>query len=121
MFLDPNSLSEDGTVALKGVYFSNDGKYAAYSISRSGSDWQEFYVMDAATRELLEDHIVWAKFSGAAWKGDGFYYSAYDAPVYAGTVSSRPSALSLSIFISRLVTMLLMVSSGICLPMRVST
>ena len=80
MFLDPNSLSEDGTVALKGVYFSNDGKYAAYSISRSGSDWQEFYVMDAATRELLEDHIVWAKFSGAAWKGDGFYYSAYDAP-----------------------------------------
>ncbi|MBO6170124.1 MAG: S9 family peptidase [Bacteroidales bacterium] len=81
VLLDPNTLSDDGTVALKGVYFSNDGKYLAYSISRSGSDWQEFYVMDAATHELLEDHIVWAKFSGAAWRGDGFYYSAYDAPI----------------------------------------
>ena len=58
VFLDPNTLSEDGTVALKGVYFSNDGKYAAYSISRSGSDWQEIYVMDAATPEPLEGHIV---------------------------------------------------------------
>ena len=80
VFLDPNTLSEDGTVALKGVYFSHDCKYAAYCISRSGSDWQEFYVMDTATRELLPDHIEWAKFSGAAWKGDGFFYSAYDAP-----------------------------------------
>lgn len=80
VFLDPNTLSDDGTVALKGVYFSNDGKYAAYTISRSGSDWEEIYVLDANTRELLEDHIVWAKFTGASWRGDGFYYSAYDAP-----------------------------------------
>ena len=80
VLLDPNTLSEDGTVALKGVYFSNDCKYLAYSISRSGSDWEEFYVMDLATKELLPDHIEWAKFSGASWKGDGFYYSAYDAP-----------------------------------------
>ena len=80
VLLDPNTLSDDGTVALKGVYFSSEGKYLAYSISRSGSDWQEFYVMDTATRELLPDHIQWAKFSGAAWRGDGFYYSAYDAP-----------------------------------------
>ena len=78
IFLDPNKLSDDGTVALKGVYFSNDGRYAAYAISRSGSDWQEFYVMDAKTGELLPDHIEWAKFSGATWQGDGFYYSAYD-------------------------------------------
>lgn len=80
VFLDPNKLSSDGTVALKGVYFSNNGKYAAYAISRSGSDWQEFFVLDAKTGELLPDHIEWAKFSGAAWQGDGFYYSAYDAP-----------------------------------------
>lgn len=81
VFLDPNKLSDDGTVALNGVYFSHNGKYAAYSISRSGSDWQEFYVIDIATGRLLDDHIQWAKFSGAAWLGDGFYYSAYDAPV----------------------------------------
>ena len=80
VFLDPNKLSTDGTVALKGLYFSHNGKYAAYSISRSGSDWQEFYVIDIQTGELLPDHIEWAKFSGAAWQGDGFYYSAYDAP-----------------------------------------
>lgn len=80
VFLDPNKLSTDGTVALKGVYFSNNGRWAAYSISRSGSDWQEFYVIDLKTGQLTQDHIEWAKFSGAAWQGDGFYYSAYDAP-----------------------------------------
>lgn len=85
VFLDPNKLSDDGTVALKGVYFSHNGKYAAYSISRSGSDWQEFYVIDIATGCQLDDHIEWAKFSGAAWLGDGFYYSAYDAPLAKGT------------------------------------
>ena len=80
VLLDPNTLSEDGTVALKGVFFSHDCKYMAYSISRSGSDWEEFYVMDLGTYELLPDHIEWAKFAEAAWLGDGFYYSAYDAP-----------------------------------------
>lgn len=80
IFLDPNTLSDDGTVALTGVFFSNDNRYAAYTISRSGSDWSEIYVMDARTKELLPDHIEWAKFTGAAWHGDGFYYSAYDRP-----------------------------------------
>lgn len=81
VFLDPNKLSDDGTVALTGISFSHDGKYTAYTISRSGSDWTEIYVMDTETGRLLEDHILWAKFSGASWQGDGFYYSAYDAPV----------------------------------------
>ncbi len=80
VFLDPNTLSDDGTVALGGVYFSHNGRWAAYSISRSGSDWQEFYVIDLKTGRLTSDHIQWAKFSGADWQGDGFYYSAYDAP-----------------------------------------
>lgn len=80
VFLDPNTLSDDGTVALTGTSFSNDGKYMAYMISRSGSDWTEIYVMDVKTKELLSDHIEWAKFTGAAWDGDGFYYSAYSRP-----------------------------------------
>ena len=80
VFLDPNTLSTDGTVALKGTYFSHNGRWMAYSISRSGSDWQEFYVMDLKTGQLTQDHIEWAKFSGAAWRGDGFYYSSYDRP-----------------------------------------
>ena len=80
VFLDPNTLSKDGTVALKGTYFSNNGRWMAYAISRSGSDWQEFYVIDLKTGHPTSDHIEWAKFSGAAWKGDGFYYSTYDRP-----------------------------------------
>ncbi len=80
VFLDPNKLSDDGTVALNGMSFSNNGKYAAYIISRSGSDWNEIYVMDAKTGQLLDDHIEWAKFTGADWEGDGFYYSSYPRP-----------------------------------------
>ena len=81
VFLNPNELSTDGTVALKGVYYSNNGRWAAYSISRSGSDWEELFVIDLNTGQQTKDHIMWAKFTGAAWQGDGFYYSAYDAPV----------------------------------------
>jgi len=80
IFLDPNTLSDDGTVALTGIAQSNDGRYTAYTISRSGSDWTEIYVMDTKTRKLLPDHIEWAKFTGADWRGDGFYYSAYPRP-----------------------------------------
>ena len=61
----------------------------AYVISRSGSDWQEIYVKDVATGELLSDHIEWAKFGGAQWCGNGFYYSAYDAPETGKEYSSK--------------------------------
>ncbi|WP_455083236.1 prolyl oligopeptidase family serine peptidase [Prevotella aurantiaca] len=88
-FLDPNKLSDDGTVALQSTSFSKDGKYMAYVISRSGSDWQEIYVKDIATGELLTDHIEWAKFGGAQWCGNGFYYSAYDAPEKGKEFSSK--------------------------------
>ena len=81
VILDPNKLSDDGTVALSSTSFSKDGKYLAYTISRSGSDWREIFVLDLESGKLLEDHILWAKFTGAAWEGNGFYYSAYDAPV----------------------------------------
>lgn len=81
VFIDPNSLSDDGTVALTGVTMSQDGKYTAYTISRSGSDWTEIFVIDTATGQPLTDHIEWAKFTDAAWWKDGFFYSAYDRPV----------------------------------------
>ena len=80
VLLDPNKLSEDGTVALQRTSVSKDGTYLAYSIARSGSDWNEIFVLDIATGETLADHIHWVKFSGIAWHGDGFYYSRYDAP-----------------------------------------
>lgn len=89
VFLDPNALSSDGTVALKSISFSHDGKYFAYVISRSGSDWEEIYVKDVATGKLLDDHIVWAKFTGVEWLGDGFYYNAYDAPEKGKETSAK--------------------------------
>ncbi|RYD75406.1 MAG: S9 family peptidase, partial [Sphingobacteriales bacterium] len=87
-FLDPNKLSKDGTVALGTLNFSKNGKYAGYAINRSGSDWQEIYVLDAATAKRTKDSIRWAKFSDIAWKGDGFYYSRFDAPKAGGELSS---------------------------------
>lgn len=82
VFLDPNTLSDDGTVALSGVNFSKDGRYCAYAASASGSDWVTIRVMNSADRTLTDDKIEWVKFSGAVWAPDskGFYYSAYDAP-----------------------------------------
>lgn len=82
VFLDPNTLSEDGTVALAAASFSKDGRYFAYATAASGSDWVEIRVKDAETGELTGDCINWVKNSGATWSPDskGFYYSAYDAP-----------------------------------------
>jgi prolyl oligopeptidase len=80
VFLDPNSFSPDGTIALDGIYPSNDDKYLAYAISKSGSDWREFFVMDIETGKKLNDHIEWAKFSGASWWKNGFFYSRFDEP-----------------------------------------
>ncbi|MDZ7292090.1 MAG: prolyl oligopeptidase family serine peptidase [candidate division KSB1 bacterium] len=80
VLIDPNKFSPDGTTRLSGFSLSKDGKYAAYSLSKSGSDWQEYYVMEIATKKTLPDTLRWVKFSGAAWQGRGFYYSRYDAP-----------------------------------------
>jgi prolyl oligopeptidase len=80
VLLDPNKLSKDGTVALASIGISKNGKYLAYGVARGGSDWNEIYVMDIATRKMLPDSINWVKFSGISWKGDGFFYSAYSAP-----------------------------------------
>lgn len=81
VFLDPNTFSEDGTTSLAGLSFTKDGSLAAYSISEAGSDWRKVIVMDAASKEIVEDTLVDIKFSGVSWRGnEGFYYSSYDKP-----------------------------------------
>jgi prolyl oligopeptidase len=80
--LDPNQLSEDGTVALTGYAVSEDGKLLAYGLSASGSDWQEWQIREVDSGEDLEDRLEWVKFSNASWTQDnqGFFYSRYDEP-----------------------------------------
>lgn len=89
VFLDPNKLSADGTVALGAMSFSKDGKYFAYLIAKAGSDWQEGYVMDVASKQLLADKLDWIKFSGLSWRGNGFYYSRYDKPEEKSMLSRK--------------------------------
>ncbi len=80
VLIDPNKFSNDGSVVLTGIYFSNDCRYFGYSISRGSSDWREFYLVDFRNKKKLKDHLMWIKFSGMAWYKDGFFYSRYDAP-----------------------------------------
>ncbi|MCA9689109.1 MAG: prolyl oligopeptidase family serine peptidase, partial [Myxococcales bacterium] len=82
VFLDPNKLSADGTVALGSIEASHDGKLVAYGLQSAGSDWEEFHVRDVATGEDLPDLIKWSKFSEVSWTADnkGFFYARYDAP-----------------------------------------
>ncbi|MEO8765488.1 MAG: prolyl oligopeptidase family serine peptidase [Ginsengibacter sp.] len=78
IFIDPNTLSPDGTAAIGTPSFSKNKKYAVYLVAQAGSDWQKAHIMDVADKKLLSDELNYIKFSGTSWKGDdGFYYSRY--------------------------------------------
>lgn len=80
ILLDPNTLSQEGTVSLSGISISKNGKTLAYGISKAGSDWVEIHFMDIEKKKDIPDIIRWVKFSGMSWKGDGIYYSRYAEP-----------------------------------------
>ena len=80
VFIDPNALSKDGTVAINIIGISQDDKYIAYSQSEAGSDWSQMRVMEIAGKKQLPDGLKWVKFSGAGWHKDGFFYSRYPEP-----------------------------------------
>jgi prolyl oligopeptidase len=82
VLIDPNSLSQDGTVSIGGTSVSNDTTLLAYSISDGGSDWRTWKILNIETGKNLPDTIEWAKFSNATWENDdsGFYYQKYDEP-----------------------------------------
>jgi len=89
VLLDPNRWSTDGTVRLSAFALSKDGKYAAIGVSRSGSDWQEYQVMEVSTRRMLADAVKWVKVSSPAWSGNGFFYSRYPEPKKGYELSTR--------------------------------
>ncbi|MBN2669479.1 MAG: S9 family peptidase [Bacteroidales bacterium] len=80
VFLDPNTMSDDGTVTADLAGESNDNKYMAIAINRAGSDWSEIKVKDVASNSFLEDVVERVKFSGASWFEDGFFYSRFPEP-----------------------------------------
>ena len=91
MLLDPNTLSADGTIALKNWVVSEDGKLMAYGLAGAGSDWEEWGVLDVDTGRVLPDKLKWVKFSRVAWTPDnrGFFYSRYDEPPPGETYTGR--------------------------------
>lgn len=89
VLIDPNKLSADGTARLGTFALSKNGTYAVVGVSQSGSDWQDFFVMEIATKKYFPDTLQWIKASGAAWLGNGFFYSRYDAPEKGKELSSK--------------------------------
>jgi len=81
LLLDPNKFSADGTSRLGAFSWSPKGNYVLYGVSQGGSDWNDLYVLDVASKKPLNDHLQWIKNGGGSWLGDeGFFYSRYPAP-----------------------------------------
>jgi len=89
VFLDANEMSKDGTVAINPIGTSQDNKYFTYSKSVAGSDWSEIHIVDIASKKELPDVLKWAKFSGASWSKNGFFYSRYPAPAQGAELSGN--------------------------------
>nr|XP_029715191.1 prolyl endopeptidase-like [Aedes albopictus] len=92
VFLDPNALSKDGTIALVGSRFSDDGSLFAYGLSQSGSDWTKLKVRNVSTGEDFPETLEHTKFVTASWTKDnkGFFYARY--PVVDGKADGSETA-----------------------------
>lgn len=91
-FLDPNTFSEDGSVALTTTSFSKDYKYMVYGTSLGGSDWQTFQVLEVESGKPMSDTLHNIKFSGAAWYKNGFFYTRFDQPEKGKELSAKNEA-----------------------------
>ena len=82
LFIDPNTWSEDGTAALAGTAFSDDGRYVAYGVSEAGSDWRTWRIMEIESGDVLDEEVKWSKASGVSWTkdGEGFFYGRFAQP-----------------------------------------
>lgn len=89
VILDPNQLSDNGTVALAELSVSPDGQYLGYGIARNGSDWNEYFVRDLHSLTDLPDHLMWIKFSVIEWYNNGFFYSRYPQPTQGNELTAE--------------------------------
>jgi prolyl oligopeptidase len=80
--IDPNAWSADGTVALAGLSFSDDGRYLAYGVQDGGSDWRIWRILEIETGRVLDEELRWIKFNSPAWTPDGagFFYARFPEP-----------------------------------------
>ena len=101
--LDPNTLSEDGTLALTMYAVSKNGRFLAYNLSQSGSDWQQIHILDLETGDKFDEVIQWCKFTPTAWTDDnaGFFYARYPAP---GEMSDAPPSTHHRVYYHKLGT-----------------
>ena len=90
VFIDPNTLSEDGITALKTQSFSESGKYFTYGVTQGGSDWETISVRNTETMQNLEDKLEWIKFTSISWTHDdiGFFYQKYPKPEFIDSTES---------------------------------
>ena len=90
LLIDPNTWSDDGTVALASFFPGPDGKHVAYLIQDGGSDWRTARIIDVASGAVLDDELQWLKFTGLSWShdGSGFYYSRYPETAEAAKFQS---------------------------------
>ncbi|MEX1189524.1 MAG: prolyl oligopeptidase family serine peptidase [Bacteroidia bacterium] len=89
VLIDPNTMSDNGTVSVSITGYSNDHKYMTYAVSSAGSDWSEMKIMEVASGKTLVDVLKYVKFSGSAWVDDGFYYSRYPEPAKGMELSAQ--------------------------------
>lgn len=89
ILLDPNQLSQKGTVSASIVSYSKDNKYVSILLSNSGSDWQTMRIFDLASRKMMIDELNWVKFTGASWFDDGFFYARYPIPEAGKELTSK--------------------------------
>jgi prolyl oligopeptidase len=89
--LDPNSLSEDGSLVVLGYVASHDGRLLAYGVSVSGSDWTDWHIRDVSSGRDLPDVIRFTKYYPPVFSHDdqGIYYSAFPAPPAGAELSAQ--------------------------------
>jgi len=89
LLIDPNTFSKDGSTSISNISISPNGKYIAYAINKSGSDWQEYEILEIESGKKLKDKLNWIKFGSIAWLETGFFYNAYSAPDKEKVFSSK--------------------------------
>jgi prolyl oligopeptidase len=82
LVIDPNVISEDGSVSLSQWMPSPDGTLLAYGLAEGGADWNTVRVRDITSGKDLSDEVRWMRFSSISWTNDnkGFFYSRYPEP-----------------------------------------